>query len=141
MMTKEESVKRLLFVLKDLNEAGVLAAFHHIWDLAPLMAQNPLFLAAWVRRYLTYGDDSFGNVRETKELLECEVLLRQLNGAPTPMSPKDVKMLKAAYTLARLQETWPTDGWDGAAEARRKHHEQVRAAEKALQDIYKEASS
>lgn len=53
------------------------------------------------------------------------------------ITPRDQAILKAAKTLAHLQDTWPTDGWDGAADARAFHHKKVRDAEKVLQDAYK----
>lgn len=59
-------------------------------------------------------------------------------GLMVSMTIPEFNVYLAGKRLAQLQDSWPYDGWDGAADARSKHHKLVRDAEAALQAAYKE---
>lgn len=81
-------------------------------------------------------ENEFAALRE--RLAKAEARVTELERPqPNARDVKAAEFFTAAKHYAHLQDTWPRDGWDGAADARAAHHRLVRIAADKMMAAYR----
>lgn len=129
-ITKTRNYKQMMNAnpeLRDLPAKSVQKAFSVLHRFNPEFSGDPTVAGAWVKRQATFGEDSFGDVNQMKQLIDSRKSLADTKRLPNlPQMPDfagkkldlEKKKLDIDKTKADMPRAAQKHEWDAANAAR-----------------------